>query len=48
MLKVSDIVFKDLHPLIHGALISRILVSKDSKFFAAVSAYQVSKKLIWV
>ncbi len=45
MLKVDEIIFNDLHPLIHGALISRIIVSSDNKYFATVSAYQESRKI---
>lgn len=34
-----------IHPLIHGALISRIITSKDNRYFAAISSYQRSTKL---
>jgi 5-methylcytosine-specific restriction protein A len=45
MLKVTELLKSRIHPLIHGALISRIMVSKDNDFFAAVSSYQKSEKV---
>ncbi|MGI6735592.1 MAG: HNH endonuclease [Bacilli bacterium] len=45
MIRVSEILENELHPLIHGALISRIIVSKKGDYFAAVSAYQKSSKV---
>lgn len=45
MIKVSELLKNEIHPLIHGALISRIIVSNDDKYFAAVSSYQKSTKL---
>ena len=45
MLKVSELLKSKIHPLIHGALISRIIVSENNDFFAAVSAYQKSDKV---
>ena len=45
MLKVSQLLNSEIHPLVHGALISRILVSEEENYFAAVSAYQKSTKV---
>ncbi|WP_303924104.1 HNH endonuclease [Ureaplasma parvum] len=45
MIKVSELLKNKIHPLIHGALISRIIVSKNNNFFAAVSSYQKSEKI---
>lgn len=46
MIKVSELLKNEIHPLIHGALISRIIVSNDDKYFAAVSSYQPSEKVL--
>ncbi|MDY0278224.1 MAG: HNH endonuclease [Acholeplasma sp.] len=43
--KVSELLKSNIHPLIHGALISRIVMSEDGRYFAAVSSYQKSAKL---
>lgn len=45
MLKVSQLLNSEIHPLVHGALISRIVVSEEENYFAAVSAYQKSTKV---
>ena len=44
MEKISNFLEHNIHPLIHGALLSRIIISNDGKHFAAVSAYQESRK----
>lgn len=45
MIKISDLIKTKLHPLIHGALLSRLIISDDHRFFAAISSYQKSTKV---
>ncbi|MGZ9756128.1 HNH endonuclease [Mycoplasma sp. 4423] len=45
MIKVSKLLDQNIHPFLYGMLMSRILISKDNKYFAAVSSYQESKKV---
>ncbi|MGZ9755537.1 hypothetical protein ACXYRR_01215 [Mycoplasma sp. 246B] len=45
MIKVSKLLDQNIHSFLYGELISRILVSKDNKYFAVVSSYQESKKI---
>ena len=45
MIKISDLLSSSIDPLIHGALMSRIIESENNEYFAAVSSYQKSKKI---
>jgi ribosomal protein L33 len=45
MIKISSLLEGKIHPMNHGALISRIIESDDNKYFAAVSSYQRAKSV---
>lgn len=45
MIKVSQLLSGKIHPMIHGALLSRIIESEDGKYFAAVSSYKKVKSI---
>lgn len=45
MIKLSTFLNGEIHPLLHGAFLSRIIQSNDGKYFAAVSSYQKSTKV---
>lgn len=45
MIKISELLENKIHPLIHGAFMSRIIESKDKHYFAALSSYQKSNKI---
>lgn len=45
MVRLSSFLHDNIHPFLHGAFLSRIIKSKDGKYFAAISSYQKSTKV---